>query len=121
MIASTSALAEWKLIGGDTESIFCYIEPTSIKKEGSKATVWMLNNYVSPQTDFDDNNPYLSSKLKVKYDCKKETMKYLNILYFKEKMGDGKMINMMNSESREFPIPPNSIAETLFKSVCGTN
>ncbi len=117
-ILSNGAMAEWKYIGTDAEvDNNFYIDPTSIKKQGSKVIVWHLSDFASPQTDF--AKPYSSAKSKVAIDCKKETMKYLAALYHEGHMGKGGAVEIVNAESSEYPIPPDTNLETLMKAACG--
>lgn len=120
-IFSNGAMAEWKLIDFDQEANNFYIEPTSIKKQGNKLTVWMLDDYFLPQTDIDDAKSYSSSKNKVAIDCKKETVKFLAAFHHKGQMGEGEIVQINNAESFDYPIPPNSILESVLKATCGKN
>lgn len=118
---STGAMAAWKYIAKDKYKYTVYIELNSIEKQGSTVIVWELFDYGEPQADLDSppNSTYLSSKARAIYDCKKETMKFLALLYHKEQMGKGELISMYIDESVEYPIPPYTLIEKLYKAACG--
>ena len=86
IVISTSAMAEWELIDGG--KVFdTYFDATSIKKDGSKAKMWVIWDYKTPQKDL--NQPYLSVLDKSVYDCKNETNKTLTRVFYTNNMRQG--------------------------------
>ena len=119
IVTSTSAMAEWKLINYSDE-ISLYVDSTSIRKDGTKAKMWYLQDFKTPQKDM--GKPYLSKIIKSVNDCKNETDKTLAIVFYQGNMQQGKItlqLDYADGESIERAIVPGSIGEILWKIACG--
>lgn len=120
-IISTSAMAEWTLIDISDIAVF-YHDTKSVKKDGSKTTIWELFDYKSP--DKSQGFTSLSQKAKYVYDCKNESKKILYSISYEGNMGEGKVVktfNWSNGDSIDTAIAPDTIGETLMKAACKLN
>lgn len=121
-LISTSAMAEWTAItisDSDNPDIY-YIDKQTIKKEGGKATSWMMVNYAEPR-EFSSGQFYLSAKNKILYDCKNDIHKLLSTVLYEKSYGGGKVINMFNQPANvaeDLSIVPDSIGDKLMKAAC---
>lgn len=122
-VINTSALAGWKLdyVHKDFDT---YFETTSIRKNGSKATMWVLTDYKTLLKGLDTDKAYLSKMTKYEYHCKKETSTVLYRSLYEGSMGNGNVVgnfDSANGKEKENSLPPNSIGEGLMKVACGKN
>ena len=93
-ILSTSVYAEWTFISKNTLANEYYINLEEIRKIDGYTNFWLLNNY--PQNDeYGD----LSSSMYVKGDCKNYRMKFNQMIFYPEEMGNGKVNNVLNTEN----------------------
>ena len=117
-LISTGAMAEWNL-ADYTDEVTFYFETTSIRKKADIATLWVLSDYKKPVKI--SNNPYLSDKSKVSYDCENESRKFLSIIQYEENMGKGKVVRDFDySDTHTYSaVPPGSVDATLMKIACG--
>ena len=120
MVVSTNAIAEWRNIG-DTDDAVIYIDKGTVRKSGNKGKVWLLTDYKSPQV-LEENKSYLSVIDKFEFQCREEIFKItFTTTYLKnmQKGGVVKSVDFSDSSFKPEPVPPNTIASTLFKLVCG--
>jgi hypothetical protein len=113
LVLSGAAWAEWVLII-ENVSIYRYIDPATIRKEGSLRRVWEIQNFKRPNKIGE-----LSYRVRAEYDCKQERDRLLSFSTHSEYMASGATLY----SSPEGPgtwndIPPGSIAETVLKIVC---
>ena len=112
MFSSTS-FAGWTKVIGNVDGTTFYVDFERIRKHGGYVYLWRLSDYMKPTEDGD-----LASKTYQQGDCKLFRFKGLSYSFHKEPMGKGTgdSSNPKNPEL-EYP-PPNSVSETLLKSVC---
>ena len=73
LLISSPAWADWMLIVIDEEGTRHFIDPKTIRKEGSRIKVWELQDF---KTGF---RGALSMRFRMEYDCKNEQNKMLSI------------------------------------------
>ncbi len=83
---SSSAWAEWVAVGGNDRYIF-YVDPNTIRKNGSMVKMWNLFDHVNAQVDESSGKTYFSMKAQVEYDCQDERTRTLAESYHSGKMG----------------------------------
>jgi len=116
-IVSSSAMAEWVVIGATNKSTV-YADPTTIRKSGNKVKMWMLYDFYSVEEAAGEK--YLSHKGQSGYDCKEEQGKTLYFSRHSENMGGGDVVHVDNKPAKNWtPIPPGSVNEGLWKFACG--
>ena len=85
-VISTTASAEWTLIQTSDDGNL-YVDFDTLQKTDNLVTISTLNDFYNRQ----DKNE-LSTKWREMHDCKNKRFKALNIEYYAEKMGQGKVI-----------------------------
>ena len=116
---SSSALAEWTMVGGD-DGITTYADLSTIRKSGDKVKMWDLYDLKVVQIFKGDGKRFLSSVTFTEYDCKEETQRLLTFNWYSKNMGAGDVVytsGVIHEEPR--PMWPGSMREVLFKVACG--
>jgi len=120
-VISTSAMAEWQLVTS-ADGIKKYVDFKSIKKNGSKVTMWTMTDYEASRLF--SNKPYLSSKDKFSFDCKNESQAIVSTAIYEGNMGIGQVVQTLewsDSEKQYTAIPPDTMGEKLLKVACKLN
>lgn len=112
LFVTGSAWAEWIKIDSMEVSIL-YIDPATIRKEGSLRKVWTLFNLKQRATD-----GTMSIRSRQEFDCKDEKYRFLTMTKYTGPMTEGKMISNGENPSDWFEIPPDTSAESFLKIVC---
>ena len=111
MFSSTS-FAEWTKVSENVLGDTVYVDFERIRKVDGYVYIWELIDYLKP-----DKYGDLSVKLYIQGDCKLFRYKNLSFSYHKEPMGGG--TGDVNTQKQDWTYPPpNSVSETLLKSVC---
>ena len=113
---SSPSYAEWTKVieggannnNGDTG----YVDYEGIRKHDGFVYWWYLNDYLKPDVD-----GVLSSKVHHQGDCKLFGYKFLSVFTYKKPMGAGTGNLYTPPHKWRYP-SPNTIIETLLKSVC---
>lgn len=116
---SSHAAAEWQQIEA-TPDVTIYIDPTTVKKSGNNASLWILLDYQKPQMD-KTGKKVLSDKVQYQYDCKKKQYQVPSTSAHSGNMGGGEIININPDPPKMTPINEGSLDETLWQRACGTN
>ena len=108
-----SAIAEWKYISENVNGADYYVDFEKISKQGENIYFWYLTDY-SKRDKFGD----FSNIGKSRGNCTRMGHQWMQVYYYSAPMGKGK-INASDAElsAWKYP-PPNSIMETVLKSVC---
>ena len=118
IIASTTAMAEW-IVLGESNGITTYINLASIRKEGDIAKMWSLDDYKTSQ-DNGDGYKYFSGKSFNEYDCKKEKKRGMTLVNYSDNMGKGDVVYSQDYDNRPWhSIVPDTFGEGLWKAACG--
>ena len=117
MLSSQPAYAEWVLVSGDDEAgLKVYVDPATLRRNGSLAKMWQLYDYKTVQTVAGDS--LLSMKRFNEYDCTEERTRMLGYTWFSGNMGNG---NVVYSTTGQLPwelVVPRTINRTLWKVAC---
>jgi len=115
---ATVVYAEWQKIG-TVEHFSHYVDPASISKTDHFAKMWVLDDYKVSQKTL-DGKPFLSTRTREEYDCKKGKVRTYSVIAHAEHMGKGVYVwgnNYPNDPWR--PISPGSTEESYLKIACG--
>ncbi|MDV6343538.1 surface-adhesin E family protein [Nitrosomonas sp. Is37] len=112
--ASIRVPAEWKPVKGEKDF---YIEPSSIKKSGDRATMWSLINYGTPMQV--ENMKHLSSTELDEYDCKDKKYKTLAFYWYPDPNAKGNVTYSETTSSNWEAVISNSPTEVAWKTACG--
>ena len=117
MLSSQPVCAEWVLVSGDDEAgLKVYVDPATLRRNGSLAKMWQLYDYKTVQTVAGDS--LLSMKRFNEYDCTEERTRMLGYTWFSGNMGNG---NVVYSTTEQLPwelVVPRTINRTLWKVAC---
>lgn len=117
MLGSQPVSAEWVLVSGDDEAgLKVYVDPSTLRRNGSLAKMWQLYDYKTVQTVAGDS--LLSMKRFNEYDCTEERTRMLGYTWFSGNMGNG---NVVYSTTEQLPwelVVPRTINRTLWKVAC---
>ena len=112
MFSSTS-FAEWTKVATGVDGRTYYVDFERIRKHDGYVYWWGLTDYLKA-VDGD-----LSYKQYNQGDCKLFRFKYLSDSYHKQPMGKGDKTGGSNKPDKDWSYPsPNSVVETILKSVC---
>lgn len=103
--------AQWVLIG-ESEDLFIYVDPTTVKKNKHIVKMWEVLNYKVPIAGIN------SVRALAEYDCNDETTKILATFGYSEMFGKGKIIASNNESSSSYPIPPDSTPKLAWDVAC---
>jgi hypothetical protein len=116
-VVSGNAMAGWLNVG-DTEFFSVYADPTTTRKSGDTAKMWVLYDYKKFQKIIGTGELYLSRRYEGEFDCKKEQTRILALVMSAEHMGQGNVLYDVPANGKWKPIAPSSVDETLLKLVC---
>ena len=115
--ASTSAAADWiQLASTDTYTL--YAAPTTIRRDGSLATMVHLVDYKAVRT-LDGTRPYKSTRLQQENDCSQSKARLLYISLHSETMAGGEVVLSDAALERWEAIQSGSGRETVWRFACG--
>ena len=114
--ASSNAMAEWVRFGTVLDgNITYYADPTTISKDGEMAKMWVLQDYLTAQS----NRHYLSARSQSEYDCKNKNVRPISISFHSGNMGRGEVIDTVAARDDAWiPVPPDTMFDTLWKLAC---
>ena len=120
VLVCAPAYAEWKQV--ETKNQLpgmrtMYIDPSTMKKEGSLVTVWELIDYNEMQGGRGPGS-YSSKKIQVQFDCAKEQLRFLSTKDYEGSMGSGEAVGGGGAASDWEPVKPTSIHHSVWEVVC---
>lgn len=113
LLVTGSAWAGWVRVGSNEDATF-YIDPTTIRMDGSLRKVWEMR-------DFKQRNKRgaISSRLRQEYDCRSERHKLLSISEHSEPMTGGDVLGSSQYNDNDWQeIPPATVVEFYLRMVC---
>jgi hypothetical protein len=111
------ASAEWLLVGGNGKANV-YVEADTISRHGEWVRVWVMDDLKIAQTR--GLRKYLSTRAQEEHDCLTERFRLLRLEYFSRNMGTGDVLYKTSGESDWAPISRGTLAQSVWKFVCGT-
>jgi len=108
--------AEWLLVDRNDRAKI-YVDPESISRNGDVVSVWVLDDLKTAQTR--GFSTFLSTRAQEEHDCSKKLFRLVAIERFAGNMGAGNSIYKKSGESHWAPIPRETMAQSVWKFVCG--
>jgi hypothetical protein len=108
--------AEWILVDRNDKAKI-YIDSESISRNGEVVRVWVLDDLKTAHTR--GFNSFLSTRAQEEHDCAKARFRLVAIEQFAGNMGTGNSIYKKSGESNWAPIPRGTMAQSVWKFVCG--
>jgi hypothetical protein len=108
--------AEWLLVDGNGKANV-YVEAETINRHGEWVRVWVMDDLKIPQAR--GLRKYLSSRAEEEHDCIKERFRLLTLEYFSGNMGSGDVLYKTSGESNWTAVPRGTLAQSVWKFVCG--
>jgi len=118
-IASHSAMAEWREIGGN-DSYTVYINPKIHWENGKMAKMWHLFDYKAMRSS-NCHIDYISSIMQYEYDCKKWKFRSIYLSAHAKHMGrgEGSIVQTSPYPDQWEPVVSGSFGQVLFNTACG--
>jgi hypothetical protein len=102
---------------GESEIMFVYTNPFTIRKRFSNVKMWELFDLKSAKVD-DSGKNYLSVMHQAEYDCKENQYRTLAISYYSENMGKGDQISTVSKSQEWDSVVSGSADEAFWKIAC---
>jgi hypothetical protein len=115
--ANSSAAADWLQLAS-TDTYTLYAAPTTIRRDGSIASMVHLVDYKEGRT-LDGASPYKSTRLQQENDCGQAKARLVYVSLHSEAMAGGEVVLSDAALERWEAVPPGSGRETVWKFVCG--
>ena len=115
-LSESSASAEWYLLDGNNHAKV-YIDRETTSRTGDVVRVWVLDDLKTPHTR--GLSSFSSARAQEEHDCSKERFRLLAIEQFAGNMGTGNSIYKKSGESGWAPVPRGTMAQSVWKFVCG--
>jgi hypothetical protein len=112
----TPLCAEWLLVDRNDRAKV-YVESETISRNGEVVSVWVLDDLKTAQTR--GFSTFLSTRAQEEHDCVNNRYRLVAIERFAGNMGTGQSIYKMSGESHWAPIPRETMAQSVWKFVCG--
>jgi hypothetical protein len=114
LVFSSPSYAGWTEVSENENGDIFYVDLDRIRKHDGYVYAWDLSNYLKM------NDGYLSGKIYKQHDCKLVRFKHLSFSFHKQPMGRGSgdvMKPVKEEQGWQYPTP-NSVSETILKSIC---
>jgi hypothetical protein len=108
--------AEWLLVDRNDKAKV-YVDSESISRNGEVVSVWVLDDLKTAQTR--GLSTFLSTRAQEEHDCSKARFRLVAIERFAGNMGTGHLISKKSGESHWAPILRETMAQSVWKFVCG--
>lgn len=115
LVTSTSTLAEWKDLGFN-DQMKIYYDPSSIRRNGSTAKAWTMDDFKAPVLQ--DGITISSLKGLIEIDCRNEQARILATIFYFRKMGLGGVAQSDNTIRPWRPIAPETVNSNLYEVLC---
>lgn len=115
-LVTNTVWAEWVKVAGTAgpTGIEIYIDPTTIRADGSLRKVWAIQDF--KQRDKDGG---MSTRSRLEFDCKQERYVMLSLSRHSETMASGTvMFDKSLSAVDWIEVPPRSAIAAMLKKVC---
>jgi len=114
--SATPLCAEWLLVDRNDKAKV-YVDPETISRSGEVATVWVLDDLKTAQTRV--FSTFRSTLAQEEHDCVNKRFRLVAIERFAGNMGTGQSVYKKSGESHWAPIPRETMAQSVWKFVCG--
>jgi hypothetical protein len=110
---SCSASADWTEVTVNSDGDIFYVDFDTLKKDGSKRTVWRAANYMVPIA----NGKFFSVRSRETFDCVQETSTVLSRTVFTQRDFKGESVNI-EPDGKATHHAPSTVGATIMRSVC---
>ncbi len=116
---SNNVMAEMLEIGKGSDGEIVAVDPITVHRIGSTATIWGQLSFSEPQK-FPGHPDFLSKVTQIQCDCTGKLTRTLYTNYFAAKDGKGKKIFFENPSTllKWNPVLPGTVHEVMFKYAC---
>lgn len=108
--------AEWTLVDRNGQAMV-YVDSETISRNGEVVSVWVLDDLKTAQTR--GFSTFLSTRAQEEHDCVNKRFRLVAIERFAGNMGAGQSVYKKSGESHWAPIPRETMAQSVWKFVCG--
>jgi hypothetical protein len=121
-LSSISANAEWTAVKKDylmqgLQTV--YVDPDSIRREGSLVTIRQLINFKWMQGSARGPTRFLSTETHKQFDCAEKRLRLLAFTEFSRGMGGGISADGYVDKGNWLPVEPESINQAIWEVACG--
>ena len=117
-VVSSSAFAEWMVLGVSNETKTNYVNPTTVRNADSRVKMWSLSDFKSIQVIA--GRSFLSSKDQYEYDCEQRRARLLFFVNYSGNMGAGAVTLSSTVPAPDWdPIPPDTVLDQMWEFACG--
>ena len=102
----------WEKVGKDINGSFFYVDIDNIKKHNGLVYYWGLTDLLEPKDS--GTNSYIE---KYKVNCEEEEQTWLNITFYSQPMGKGRIIQEITPKRIRYP-KPNTVGYEQMKFAC---
>ncbi len=122
LLVSTNVFATDWVKAGENDNFTHYVDPQSIRRDGNKVRVWVLQDFKSGQVLDDNKTRFFSMVERDEFDCFEDTYRAIDIYYYSGKMGAGgdAVLSIPNITKPAISVIPRSAGNTQLKAVCAT-
>lgn len=113
LLSAFGVRAEWDRVVTSVSGRTFYLDLSTIKKTAIGYRVWELANYAKP-----NEVGAFSHKALMEFDCSEERSRSIQLSGFSEPMGEGAVGDITTSPNQWSYVVPQSVDETLLKTVC---
>lgn len=111
-VISSGAWADWLRMGENEEDVVFYVDPATIRRNGSLRRVWIIHDLKAR-----DKNGAMSIRLFSEYDCKEERVRILTVTAHAGPMASGSILASAGNGDWEYSAPGTGNAYVL-KYLC---
>jgi hypothetical protein len=115
-ISSAGVLAGWTKVSDRQDGSSWYIDAATMKKDGSKAEVWLLAD--EPRASANARS-YRSTRFLVEFKCDEAAVQTTRMVYMSEPMGGGIASGRAAQPSPWQAVAPGTIFEDIMHKACG--
>jgi len=122
LLSYGTASAEWISVASKVEEgltqFILYVEPDTIRHNGNAVELSKLLDFKTTQTT--PSPPHLSVRSRSEVDCAEKRIRVLALIAFSGNMGSGEVVySSPESEDQGISVEPGSVADSLWKVLCG--
>lgn len=126
LASSAVTAAEWNLLPGPaTSGVAVYADTATMQPKHNKFVGFFAGNTVRAWfiTDYETSHRWLvhdilSAKHYVEFDCKRATMHMLARLYYRDHMGQGRVLATETEAPAFTPVVPGHAEEAMYAAAC---
>ena len=96
-----------------------YVDPTTMRREGSLVTIWQLTDFRWMQGGPRATPRFLSTKTQKQFECVGKRIRLLAYTEFSHRMATGKASGGYVDKDIWLPVEPDSINQALWEVACG--